>query len=176
MGLSVEQHLVCPKCGSDQYDRMDGIHIFNKHRCLECSKAFRQPISETSYQLQRKLELEGSIRKLIDTHPEPTTLKALKDMWSFIPKYAQVENQQEDDFCKAYLRDQYRIRRLPKLRFVMERLMKEHMVIPSMQDLYDLISVYVHCWDKQERDYCKDYLNKNYLSKAYGRYDDEHLK
>jgi len=110
---------------------------------------------------------------LADKHPKVSTLK---DLWSLIPKYAQVKNQQEGDFCKKYLISHYRIRRIPELQAAMDRLMKEHMVISKIEDLYELISMYIFCWDKQEDDYCKDYINKQYLSKAYGRYDDERLK
>ena len=173
MELPIEQHLVCPECGGDQYERIDGMHIFNKYRCLGCNRTFRQPISEESYRFKRLGELEGSMNMLIDKHPKVSTLK---DLWSLIPKYVQVKNQQEDDFCKEYLRDHYRIRRIPELQAAMDHLMKEHMVISKIEDLYELTSMYILCWDKQENDYCRDYINKQYFSKAYRKYDDECMK
>ena len=94
---------------------------------------------------------------LIDNHPGVSTLK---DLWSIIPEYAQVRNQREDDYCKEYLKGHYRIRRKPKLEAAMDRLMREHMVISKIEDLYELTSMYILCWDKQENDYCKDYIKR----------------
>lgn len=61
-----------------------------------------------------------------------------------------------------------------ELYLAMDKLVKEHPYIATIEEAYLRIVLYTHCENMQENELCKEYLRQKYYS-GYGRYDDERL-
>ena len=83
--------------------------------------------------------------------------------------YKKLLDAQNDS--RAYPHVRKKEDRLAYLEKCMDNLIKAYMVIPKIEDSYELIDRYVEIQDKEEREYCKKYLLREYKRRSFRRYD-----